>query len=198
MKREEAIVITPHFVRRLLPIVLVPLIAACSMTHQTRYLHKNADLGAITKVAVLPFDALTTEKSSGDKVQKVFYVELLSLDVFEVTEPGQVTKVLRSSGASLDALGPADFQRIGKELGVDALFTGTVVDFGESRSGNTSAPEITVQLRLIETHSGTTIWSTSETRSGTGVSTRLFGFGGDSLTEAARKVVRGELATLLK
>jgi TolB-like protein len=177
--------------------IVLAFLAGCGTSRtQTKYLHKNADLGAINKVAVLPFDNLTQERAAGDKVQKIFYLELLSLDVFEVAEPGQVTKVLR--GASLDTLGPAEFQRIGKELGVDALFTGTVVDFADTRAGNTPAPEVTIQLRLVETHSGSTVWSTGQTRSGAAVSTRLFGVGGESLTSAARRVVRSELGTLLK
>ena len=181
------------------PLVAIALslaLSGCGTTQQTKYLHKNADLGAIAKVAVLPFENLTPERSAGDKVQKIFYLELLSADVFEVTEPGQVTKVTR--GQPLDALGPADYQRIGKELGVDGIFLGTVVDFAETRSGSTPTPEITVQLRLIETHTGATVWSTGQTRSGAAVATRLFGVGGESLTEAARRVVRSELSTLLK
>ena len=186
--------------RTLCLLMLAMLIAACgTTTHQTRYMHASADLGAIKSVAVLPFDSLAQDRTSGDKVQKIFYLELLSLDVFEVAEPGQVTKVMRTgAGSTPDALGPADYQKIGKDLGVDALFAGSVVDFAEGRSGSTPTPEITIQLRLIETHSGTTIWSVGQTRSGAGVSTRLFGVGGESLSEAARRVVRRELATLLK
>lgn len=173
--------------------------AGCgTTTHQTRFMHANADLGAIKSVAVLPFDSLAQDRASGDKVQKVFYLELLSLNVFDVTEPGQVTKVMRSSGASMDSMGPADYQKIGKELGVDGLFAGSVVDFAEGHSGATPTPEITIQLRLIETHSGMTIWSVGQSRSGAGVSTRLFGVGGESLTEASRRVVKRALGTLLK
>ncbi len=184
--------------RSLLPFAIL-LLAACGTTNQqTRFVHANADLGAIKSVAVLPFDSLAQDRTSGDKVQKIFYLELLSLDVFQVSEPGQVTKLVRSWGVTTDALGPADYQKIGKELGVDGIFAGSVVDYGEGHSGSTATPEITIQLRLIETHSGTTIWSVGQTRSGAGVSTRLFGIGGESLTEAARRVVRRELGTLLK
>ena len=178
-------------------VFLALLLAACGTSQQTKYLHKNADLGAITKVAVLPFENLTQERSAGDKVQKIFYLELLALDVFEVAEPGEVTKVLRAQG-TVDALGPNELKKIGKDLGVDGLFVGTVVDFTDARTGSTPTPEVTVQLRLVETHSGATVWSTGQTRSGAGVSTRLFGIGGESLTEAARRIVRSELATLLK
>jgi TolB-like protein len=177
-----------------LAIALVLNAGGCRTSQQTSYLHKNADLGAIQKVAVLPFDNLTQERTAGEKVQKIFYLELLSLDVFEVAEPGEIAKTVRAG----ENLGGSDIQRIGKDLGVDAVFVGTVVDFTEARSGSTASPEVTIQLRMIETHTGSTIWSTGRTRSGAGVTTRLFGVGGESLTQAARRVVRGELATLLK
>lgn len=179
-------------------VAITVALGACRST-QTRFLHPNADLAAIKKVAVLPFENLTPEKSNGDKVQKIFFVELLSLETFDVVEPGQVTKVLRGERIeSVEALGPADLKRIGEALGAQGLFIGTVVDYGEARTGATSAPQITIQLRLIETQSGATVWTTSQTRSGTSISNRLFGIGGDSLTEAARKLIRDELATMFK
>jgi hypothetical protein len=73
-----------------------------------------------------------------------------------------------------------------------------VVDFADNRSGTTPAPEVTIQLRLVEVESGVTVWSTSSTKSGASMSARLFGVGGESLTEAARRVLRSELATLLE
>ena len=183
--------------KRAVFITLLLLVTACRTT-QTKYMHKNADLGAIGKVAVLPFENLTQERSAAEKVQKIFYLELLSLDVFEVAEPGHVTKVLRTSGAPLDALGEAEYQKIGKELGVDGMFVGTVVDYAELRMGSTPTPDVTIQLRLIDAHSGATVWSAGLTRSGASAGTRLFGIGGESLTEAARRVMQSELNTLLK
>jgi TolB-like protein len=176
-------------------VTALALLAGCSTTSKTQFLHENADLGAITKVAVLPFENVTGERSAAEKVQKIFYLELLSLDVFEVAEPGSVGRSVRA--ADIPTLTPADFQRIGKELGVDAVFTGSIVDFEESKSAG-GAPELTLQLRLVETSSGTTIWSTGQSRSGAGLSTRLFGVGNESTTQAARGMIRSQLRTLLK
>lgn len=188
-----------NFLLCTIALLLVLTGGACRSTRQTQYLHKNADLGAIQRVAVLPFENLTTERSASEKVQKIFQMELLALDVFDVAEPGQVTKILRAAGmTSPEALGEKEFQKLGQELKVDAVFYGTVVDFAETRTGSTSTPEVTIQVRLVETQTGATIWSTSHTRAGAGVSTRLFGLGGESLTQAARRVVRKELATLLE
>ncbi|MGZ4809949.1 MAG: hypothetical protein ACXV7D_11545 [Thermoanaerobaculia bacterium] len=173
--------------------------AGCASSQQTQYLHPNADLGMIHKVAVLPFENVTDDRTAGEKLTRIFFVELLALEVFDVSEPGQSVKVLRSQpGTSIDALGSAELQRIGKELAVDGLFLGSVVDFNEARSGSTPDPRVTIQLRLVDVQSGPTIWSASRTRSRASLSAKLFGVGRESLTETARDIIRSELRTLLK
>ncbi len=181
--------------------LILPLLmlAGCASGGATRYLHPNVDMGAIQKVAVLPFENLTSERTAGEKVQKVFMTELLALSAFEVVEPGAVVRVLKAERAdAVEALGPAELKRIGEALKADALFLGTVVDFADNRSGTTPAPDVTIQLRLVETQSGVTVWSASQTRSGASTSARLFGVGGASLTEAARELLRDELRSLVK
>ena len=164
----------------------------------TRYLHPNADLGSVKKVAVLPFENVSGEQGASDKVHKIFLVELLSLEIFDVVEPGMVSKAIKGeTAATPDQLTPEDLKRIGKALGADGLFIGQVVDYADAR-GQNSAPEVTLQLRLIETTSGATVWSTSQTRSGVKTSTRLFGVSSDSATETSRKIIRKQLATLLQ
>jgi hypothetical protein len=163
------------------------------------YLHPNVDLAALKTAAVLPFENLTADRSAGDKVQKVVVAELLALGVFEVVEPGTVVRALRAERVeSIEGLGPAEMTKVGTALKADVLFVGTVVDFADNRSGSTPAPEVTIQLRMVETQSGVTVWSVSKTRSGAGAMAKLFGIGGDSVTEAARQLVREELRTLLK
>jgi TolB-like protein len=186
--------------RTILPVSLLLVAAACSSGGGGKaYLHPNADLGSLKTVAVLPFENLTQERTSGEKVQRIFLTELLSMGLFEVVEPGLVTKTLRAEHVeSTDALAPADVQRIAKALKADALFMGTVVDFADNRNGSTPAPEVTIHCRLVEGQSGVTIWSSNRSRSGASVSARLFGVGGLSLTEAARKLIREELRTLTK
>ena len=157
------------------------------------------DLGAVKRVAVLPFETLTQDHSSAEKVHKIFLTELLSLDAFEVVEPGQVTKVLRAEHIdSMEALGPAELKRVGDALKAQGLFLGTVVDYAENRTGSTPSPDVTIQLRLVETQSGVTVWSASRSRSGATTSARLFGVGGQSLTEASRQLIKDELSTLVK
>jgi TolB-like protein len=191
-----------HATHRTLPLLGAALLAAAgcaSSTPTTKYVHPNMDLGAIKRVAVLPFETLTPERSSADKVQKIFLTELLSLDAFDVVEPGQVAKLLRAEHIdSMEALGPADLKRIGDALKAQGLFLGTVVDYTENRTGATPAPDVTINLRLVEAQSGVTVWTASRSRSGATTSARLFGVGGQSLTEASRQLIKEELSTLVK
>ena len=174
------------------------LLPACGSA-PTRYTHPNADLGALKRVAVLPFENMTQDRSAGDKVQRIFISELLSMEAFDVVEPGVVARTLKAERIeNVEQLGPADLKRIGEALKAQGLFFGSVVDFAESRSGSTPAPEVTIQLRLVEAQSGVTVWTASKTRSGASTSARLFGIGGESLTQAARQLLREELRSLVK
>ena len=69
-------------------------LAGCATSKTTKYMHPNMDLGAVRRVAVLPFENLTQDKSASEKAHKIFLTELLSLEAFEVVEPGQVTQYL--------------------------------------------------------------------------------------------------------
>lgn len=192
---------TPHAKRRLALAAgaALAILSRCASTPTTKYLHPNADLTAIKKVAVLPFENLSQERSAGDKVQKLFLTELLSLETFDVVEPGQVTKLLKTERIeSIDSLGPPELKKLGEALKVQGLFLGSVVDYADNRSGSTPAPDVTIQLRLVEVQSGVTIWSASRTRSGATTSAKLFGVGGQSLTQAARQLIKEELSTLMK
>lgn len=173
------------------------MLAGCA-SKPTRYIHPNADLSGLKKVAVLPFENVSGETGASDKVHKIFLVELLSIEAFDVVEPGSVSKALKGeNAASPDQLTPEDLKRLGSALGADALFMGQVVDYADVRGPNT-APQVTLQFRLVETASGATVWSTSQTRSGVKTSTRLFGVSSDSITETTRKIIRSQLGTLLQ
>ena len=180
-------------------LTFVFLAAALGCSSGSHYLHARADLGAIRKVAVLPFETVTSERIAADKVHRIFLNELLATDAFEVVEPGVVVKVLRDERIeNVAALTPADIVKIAKGMGAQGLFFGTVVDYGDPRGGETIAPEITIQLRLVEGQTGATVWSASRTRNGATMTARLFGLGGNSSTEVARALIRDELSTLLR
>lgn len=174
------------------------LIVGCR-SGPTVYIHPNADFSLIKKVAILPFDNLTQDRFAADKVQKILITELLSLGAFDIVEPGEALRALATQRIeSITAMIAPEIKKVGEILGAQALLFGTVVDFGESRVGTNPSPEVTVQLRLVETQSGITLWSVSHTRSGVKIPVRLFGVGGETPTQATQKLIRQEINTILK
>jgi TolB-like protein len=177
-------------------ISLALLCAACGGPRQ--YVKKDVDLGTMERVAVLPFENVTGERLSAERVQRIFVTELLTLGAFEVVEPGLVTRAFRRDALEAAALTPEDAKKLGKELGAQGLFIGTVMEFEEVRSGSVAIPRVTIQLRLVETETGSTVWSISGRRSGTTMSARLFGVGGNTTIGLAENLIRDELGALVE
>ena len=173
------------------------LLAAVGCGGATQYRHPRADLGALKTVGVLPFTSMTGEPGVAEKVQALFTIELLGANAFDVVEPGRMTKTLRDASAGpAPELTPDDIKKIGKEVNAQALFIGTIVEFAETQ-GSVNAPHVTIQLKLVETETGATVWAATETRGGAGWGQRLFGVGGRSTVETARAMVRTLIGRLL-
>jgi hypothetical protein len=175
--------------------VVVAALVACG--GGTQYRHPRADLGTVKTVGVLPFVSMTGEPGVAEKVQAVFTIELLGANAFDVVEPGRVAKTLRDGHAGAIAdLTPDELKKLGQELGAQGLFVGTVIEFGETHE-TVTAPQVTIQLKLIETETGATVWAATDTRGGAGLGQRLFGVGGESPIEAARSILRGLIGKLV-
>jgi len=171
---------------------MVSLLAACaSQSAPSMYVHPNADLTLYPRVAVLPLTNLTTDRFAGDRVREILVVELAALDIFEVAENGSVNRTLRTLKVTdVEELDPPTIAAIGKELGVQGLFLGTVMDFRERRAGNLAAPEIALSLRLVDVESGVVVWAGNDARAGLSLGTRLFGVGEQTATSVVRELIR--------
>jgi TolB-like protein len=168
-------------------------LAAAGCSKPPRYVHPSADMGAVKNVAVLPFESLVNEKLAAERVQKIFFTALLHTGVFDLVEPGQVLQTLRRSQIDPAATTPDDIKRLGKELKVQAI------EFDDGRSGGSvPAPRVKIQIRMVDTESATTLWSTTLSRSGVPLSGRLFGVGGDPATTVAEDLLREEAALLAR
>ncbi len=161
------------------------------------YIHPNADLSFIKKLAVMPFINLTEDQFAGRKVREVLVAELLLTGALDVVEPGEVNRALTEKKIdSVGSLTAEQIQVIGRALGAQALILGTVEEFGDVRSGSLSAPLVTIGLRMIDVESGTIIWSVNHSRGGIGTMTRLFGIGEGTISEVTTRVVREAIDTL--
>ncbi len=179
---------------RLLFLAILAL-AACGGPR--RYVHPGLDPATMKRVAVLPFENLSTDRVVGEKALRLLVLELLASGVYEVVESSYVQRIL--SERKIDnagALTPDDLKRLGALLKADGLFLGTILDYSEPRG--TAALTASLQLRLAEVGSGATVWSTKVSRSGTSLSKRLFGVGDVSSTDVLDDLIREALGTLYR
>lgn len=171
------------------------LLAAC-VSSPTVFTHPTSNVAEIRTVAVLPFENLANaDRGTAARIHQLMLAELQAGGAFEVVEPGLVAQTVRERSGALSALPPEDLKEIGAALSADGLLIGTVLSYTEAR-GLDGGGEATIQLRLVETRSGSTIWTASHSRKGSTFTKRFFGLAGDSGTEVSRAIIRSELQTI--
>ncbi|HMK49896.1 MAG TPA: GNA1162 family protein, partial [Thermodesulfovibrionales bacterium] len=115
----------------------------------------------------------------------------------DVIEPGEITRAVRELKLkSLGSMRVAEVQEVGKASGADAVMMGSIESYGISKGVSVSYPEVTVNLKLIESSTGKVVWSVHHTSGGAGFWTRHFGSEGRSLGECVKEVVREAMNTL--
>ena len=161
------------------------------------YVHPDVDFGYIRRTAVLPFQNLSTDRFATLRLQSVFLGELLTHEGLEVVEPGETLQAYGTLRLNPDAvLTPEQIIAIGQALEVDAVFLGSVQEYGIERSGRSHA--VTAAFSLAETTTGATVWSAQARADGSSFWRALFGGDGASLYDVSREVVRKALETLFE
>ena len=143
---------------------------------------------AIVKVAVMPFKNRTGKRDAGMIVTYLFIVELFRSEGFDIVEYGGVRRFLVD--LRIRHKGELDYQNIhslGNALGVDGILVGTVERYTEGKG--TSAPEVAIHARLLDTKRNSVVWSDEYVLSGDD-STIVFDWGKiRSADKVAHKVV---------
>lgn len=172
-------------------------VTGCASEQQgALYVHSNFDLANYPRVAVMPLENLTSERFAAERVREILSVELNSQGLFQVVDMGEVNRVLRVQNVgNVSELGPVQTASLGQALGAQGLLFGSVVEFQERRSGSLSLPEVALSLRMIDAETGVAVWAVTGARSGAKWSTRLFGVGAESQTDAVLRLVREILST---
>ena len=177
-------------------IILLCVLGGCATSDKQHYLRPDADMSSIKRIAVLPLETLTQDEYAGEKIRRIVMSELLARGV-DVIEPGEVTSFLRTLQKPLYRLEKKDIRDLGEKLEVGAVMLGSVEAYKMTSGLTVPYPEVSVNLRLVETSSGNIIWSAVSTSRGASFWTRHFGTEGLSLSETARRVVKDAVDTLL-
>jgi len=175
-------------------------VAACALAVAACSAHRGAqvtfhdpvmDFSLIQSVAVMPFENLTSDRNAGERVRDVVMTMIQATGAMYVVPPGEVGRgISRTSLMDPVAPTPEEVVALAKNVEADAVITGAVLEYGQTRSGSASANVASVSLRMMEAETGRVVWSASSTRGGVSASDRLFGGGGEPMnvvTEAAVK-----------
>ncbi len=174
-------------------IVLCFVTAGCKPAY---YVRPYVAVSGVNRVAVLPFQNLTSDIHADERVRNVVIMELLARG-FDIIEPGEVTSVLRELDIrSLGSISTSNIQDIGEIMDVDAVMKGSVGTFKMSRGIAVSYPEVTINLTLLDAKSGKIIWYVWNTAGGASFWTRHFGAEQNTLDDTTREVVKKAFDTL--
>ncbi|KAA3632786.1 MAG: hypothetical protein DWP97_10430 [Calditrichaeota bacterium] len=183
----------------LLVVVLSMLLGCGGGVKPTIFLHPDFNFSFIERVAVVPFENLSNEQGAAYRTTRLFISELFAAEAFEVVEPGETKRVIEKTGTVRTAeLTKEQIISVGKELGVQALFMGSVNESTIQRSGTSSNAIVTLVVRMVETETGATIWSATNTETGKGFIRSVFGASDKSMSEVTRNCVKNTLRTLIK
>jgi hypothetical protein len=180
------------------PIGMLFLVAVACASGR-RYQDHQMDFAAVRTVAVMPFQNLSQQSSAAERVRDVFSNMLLATGAVYVLPSGEVQRGLARSGTQLPtSLAKEEVVTLGKSLAAEAVITGVVKEYGEARSGNTSANVISVSVQMVETQSGKVVWAASSTKGGVGFWDRMLGGGGDPMNKVTEDAVRDLLNQLFR
>jgi len=163
------------------------------------YIHPGVDFGYMKRAAVLPFANLSSDDLADERVQSIFVMKILEEDVLEILDPRESLAALAETELRPGARPtPEQAVALGESLKVEALFFGTVEEYGVSRSDRNRGPEVTLVLEMIETETGVVVWRAQSHSTGASVWRRLFGGGPADLYSVSERVVADALGTLLE
>ncbi|MEW6599540.1 MAG: penicillin-binding protein activator LpoB [Nitrospirota bacterium] len=187
-----------HLRRFVLLFIFILSAVSCASSSTPFYSNPNMDFQSIRTAAVMPFQNLTREQLAADRVRDVFSNMLLSTSEIYVMPPGEVYRGILITGIANPVIpSPEEIIKLAAVIKVDVIITGTVKEYGEVRSGTSSANLISISLQMIEASTGKTIWSASTTRGGITLSDRLLGGGGEPMNDITEKAVRDIIEKIL-
>ena len=173
----------------ILVFIIIMLVGCTSADIPDNYHDPEMDFSALRSIAVMPFSNLTNNKLAAERVRNTFMTSLMSTGVVYVIPPGEVARGIRRAALE-NAISPSpdDAVKLSAIVKADAVMTGVLREYGEVRSGVTTANIISVSMQLIEIQTRKVVWTASTTKGGIDTWDRLFGGGGrpmNDVTEAA-------------
>lgn len=177
------------------------LVSGCAQktSQQGVFFNEMVDFAAIRTVAVLPFKNLSDDDEAGIRVRDVFSGMLLATEAVYVLPPGEVFRGIDRIGIRTPSTPSSEqIKRLSEVLDADVVITGVLREYKAVRSGSSTANIISLSLQMIETQTGSVIWSASSTKGGITIADRLFGGGGQPMNDITLECVNELLNKLFQ
>jgi len=130
-------------------------------------------------------------------VRDAFITRLLASGALYVIPTGEVARgIARAEIATPTTPTIEEVIKLAGLVKAQAVITGVVREYGEVRSGTTSANTVTVSVQMIEAQTGKIVWSASSSKGRIGITDRLFGGGGQPMEDVTQQAV-GDLVDKL-
>lgn len=179
-------------------VALAGLPGCRSGTGTTEFVNPRFDFGFLERVAVLPFENLSSDRQAAPRATRLMITELLATGAVDVVEPGEVQAALNRFGQRVTVPSTEQIVALGESLGVQALIIGTVNESAVQRSGTAGIPVVSLDVHMVEVETGATVWAASHTEKGGSMAARVLGTTGEPITETTRDAVRTVLDTLIR
>jgi len=163
----------------------------------TSYVRSDVDFSYVRRGAIVPFHNLSQDLHAGTRMHSVFMSEILRQDALPMVDLGETLDAMNRLRLPADAiLTPEQIVALGQELGVNAIFMGSVEEYGAERISSSRVYVVTANFSMAETETGSVIWSAQVHENGTSLWRKLFGGGSASLYDVSQSVVKSALGTL--
>lgn len=183
---------------RALLLAALVLAACASSMKPTRFTNPRIDFSFVERVAVLPFENLSTDQQAGFRATRLLVTELLASGAVDVVEPGEVSAALSRFPGRVTRPSIEQIVSLGKTLGVQAVIAGAVSQSEVLRSGAAGIPTVTLDAQMIETESGVIVWAATHTEKGSAFGAKVLGTQGEPIAVTTRRCVHRLLETLVE
>lgn len=153
----------------ILGVLLIALTTGCGHKYVSGRTVDEADFSEIRTVAVLPFENMTKFHEAGKIVPDLLATELYISGEFKVMERTEAVALCAEEGIRIPEAMDAQYaQTLGKKLGVDGVFIGSVSEYWYRiyrEEDEEVEPAVGINARLIDVATGDVVWASSVTRS---------------------------------
>jgi hypothetical protein len=139
---------------------LLLLAAGGCATGLKLYVNPQADPGAYTKIGLIPFGNLTSERFAPERVARALESALLATDRYSIMGVGEFFPLLQRGGVDANRLAadPEKLKAVTAAAGVTGILRGVVTEYKVQRVGQEEYPLVAFDAELIDGPTGTVVW----------------------------------------